>query len=198
MASTQTLTGAHAAEKGHAQPARLSRRYDQIGNWVNRQFQRDAFGKGLRLYTAASPARPTQGGRLACRRHRGRPPRPRARRADALLSAPRQEGRYLGLRAGRVLSGPVARRPDRQSERLTGAILDAEAPPLEGHEGTKRGAASSTVEPGVAWLPVTHRHSVAQPGSLTPSVGGTAGKGSGPWASQGLAASMCQPGERAG
>ncbi|WP_406314150.1 hypothetical protein [Streptomyces sp. NBC_00118] len=53
MASTQTLTGAHAAEKGHAQPARLSRRYDQIGNWVNRQFQRDAFGKGLRLYTAA-------------------------------------------------------------------------------------------------------------------------------------------------
>lgn len=144
------------------------------------------------------PARPTQDGRLACRRHRGRPPRPRARRADALLSAPRQEGRYLGLRAGRVLSGPVARRPDRQSERLTGAILDAEAPPLEGHEGTKRGAASSTVEPGVAWLPVTHRHSVAQPGSLTPSVGGTAGKGSGPWASQGLAASMCQPGERAG
>ena len=94
------------ARRAHARPARLPRRQRRVGNWVNGQFQLDAFGEALLLFAAAD-----QHGRLRSRRLARRDGGGRCDRA----SPARARRRHLGARAAALDAQPadLCRRPPR-------------------------------------------------------------------------------------
>ncbi len=129
LAPAYTTTGDPVPDQRHLGLPGYPGGFDIIGNWVNQQFQLDAYGEALQLLAAAGRARPARHRTLARGRNRrhgdraaldrarrrnlgDRPPRLDAQQAHRRRRAARHRGRAPDARTRRRVDR--AGRPDRR------------------------------------------------------------------------------------